>query len=249
MRPSLSPSVTVLVLLSSLWITPSVAGDEPLDLKTGSVAQLTAWHVSELGMPLSLPPVELSDRLIGDRHPDLFGAGFVAADAPWQPPIRGSLIYETTRNLLRKQILNDQDFGTRGYFKGICGQKESRSCAADQPVLLPVSLGGFDLCLVDPMLDAPLLPPAPGLAIKSSQAICPQNILRTHHELLVWPQWSFGDPALDPSEGGVRASFGWDTFSPRNHQFLTLQVTANIDAGGEKGCLLQICWQRCPRSP
>ncbi|MEC9476857.1 MAG: hypothetical protein VX764_07470 [Planctomycetota bacterium] len=249
MRPVLTASLVVMVLFSSLLQGPMTGGDEPSGLPAENSAELSTSHLQQLTTAFSELSLTVAEPLIGDRHPDLFGSNPIATVSLWQPPIRDSLIFETSRNLIRRQLQMDLDLGKRGYFKGVCWQQDDPHGGPNQPLLLPLPLGGFDLCLVDPLLDAPLLPPAPALSDRPLESIWRHNRFQTRHELIAWPDLNFGGPGGDSTEGGVRASLCWDAMLPRNHQYLSFQMTASLDATGESGCLLQICWQGIPRSP
>ena len=249
MRPVLTASLVVMVLFSSLMQGPMTGGDEPSGLPAENGAELSTSHLYQLATVFSELPLAGPETLIGDRHPDLFGSNPTATVSLWQPPIRDSLIFETSRNLIRRQLQMDRDLGKRGLFKGVCGQQENRYSGPIQTPLLPLPLGGFDLCLVDPLLDAPLLPPAPVLSDRFPESIWRHNRFQTRHELIAWPDLDLGETGGDTTEGGVRASLCWDAILPRNRHYLSFQMTASLDATGESGCLLQICWQGIPRSP
>jgi hypothetical protein len=244
----MSSAVAVVLLVSTLLSPPFLGGDEVDETQLSRSEEVLMKRLSYRNSLVSIP-IAVDEQITGDMHPDLFGESIRSESRPWKPPIKSVFLFETTRSFLRDRLLNDLDFGCGGCWKGVSDSRESFSCSRLFSPLFPVSLGGLDLGLIDPMFDAPLIPPARVFSSPSPEAIWQQNVHEIRHQIVAWPRWEFENEADLATYAGIRASLGWETFSPSNYQFVTLQLTANMETGGEKGCLLQICWQGSSRSP
>ncbi|MGE4619663.1 MAG: hypothetical protein AAEJ04_07645 [Planctomycetota bacterium] len=248
MRSLLSSAFAVVFLFSTLMSSPFLDGDDPDGANPSRSEEVHMKQFSPRNLIVSISEIA-DEQVIGDMHPDLFGDSFRNSSKLWDSPIKSVYLFETTRSFLRDRLLNDLDFGCGGCWKGVSDTREDFLRSRRFSPLFPVPLGGIDLGLIDPMFDAPLIPPARVFPSATPEAIWRQKVHEIRHQIVAWPRWEFTNEADPVTYAGIRASLGWDIFSPLSYQFVTLQLTANLETGGEKGCLLQICWQGSSRSP